>query len=158
MGLLNWMRSTPTSTRREREALGGGAQNARRIVMKRLVAIALSLALVFGVVTAVAPASRVAAVEKTPLVPVRVSGATVSANDEFVLTLIGDWPPEATRAAEIAAQSLASQLKVKVPVTVAMTWEPLDDFLGLGGSRVSLINFPGAVSYTHLTLPTILRV
>lgn len=112
--------------------------------MKRLLAFSLGLALVFGGVTALAPASRVAAVEKTPLVPVRVSGATVSANDEFVLTLIGDWPPESTRAAEMAAQSLASQLKVRVPVTVAMTWEPLDDFLGLGGSRVSLINFPGA--------------
>src|SRR3954453_1894365 len=112
--------------------------------MKRLFAIALGLALVFGLVSAAAPASRVAAVEKTPLVPVVRSGATINANDEFVLKLIGDWPPEATRAAELAAQSLASQLKVKVPVTVEMTWEPLDDFLGLGGSRVSLINFSGA--------------
>src|SRR5215213_415005 len=112
--------------------------------MKRLVTIAFVLALAFGALSAAAPASRVAAVEKTPLVPVTRSGVTINANDEFVLTLIGDWPPEATRAAEMAAQSLASQLKVKVQVTVAMTWEPLDDFLGLGGSRVSLINFPGA--------------
>src|SRR5262245_10612851 len=104
--------------------------------MKRVVAIALVMALAFSALSGIAPAPRAAAVEKTTLVPVRVSGSTINANDEFVLELIGDWPPEATRAAEMAALSMASQLKVKVPVRVAMTWEPLNDFLGLGGSRV----------------------
>jgi hypothetical protein len=112
--------------------------------MKRLLAIALSFVIVFGLVVTAAPPHRAGAVDKVALVPVRTTGLVVNANDEFVLNLKGDWPPEAIRAAELAAQSLASQIKVKVPVEVDLTWEPLDDFLGLGGSRVSLINFPGA--------------
>src|SRR6476620_11546572 len=112
--------------------------------MKRFLVFTLGLILALGAVTTVAPAPRAGAVEKVQLVPVRTTGLVVNANDEFVLNLKGDWPPEAIRAAELAAQSLASQIKVKVPVQVDLTWEPLDDFLGLGGSRVSLINFPGA--------------
>ena len=112
--------------------------------MRRLLVLALGFALVFGVVTAGAPAREAAAVEKTALVPVTVPSQRLVANDEFVLNLKGDWPPEALRAAEAAASNLASQIKVKVPVEVELTWEPLDDFLGLGGASRSLINFPGA--------------
>jgi hypothetical protein len=112
--------------------------------MKRFLTITLGLVLLFGSVVAAAPPREAAAVETTPLVPVRTTGTLINANDEFVLNLKGDWPPEAIRAAEAAASNLASQIRVTVPVEVALTWEPLDDFLGLGGSRMSLIDFPGA--------------
>jgi hypothetical protein len=112
--------------------------------MKRLLAITVGLVLVFGVLGVASPAPGAAAVARVSLVPVTVTSHRINANDEFVLKLIGDWPPEAIRASELAAQALAAQIKVKVPVEVSMTWEPLDDFLGTGGARVSLINFPGA--------------
>jgi hypothetical protein len=112
--------------------------------MKRLFAVALGLAVVFGVALSAAPARDAAAVERVTLVPVRTTGTVINANDEFVLQLKGDWPPEAIRAAEAAAANLASQLRVRVPVEVEMKWEPLEDFLGLGGSRISLIDFAGA--------------